>query len=225
MKINKILNKFLALNLLLSIIPTICVNSHAVNVSEYFTAEEAVLIAEENKHPSNIEYAREEVNKLPEGTLKEELNNRLNNIVPLMTDYDTANLDVYVSSKSSLSMTLDTNTIAFEGFSSVEDIEKENALNIAVKSSLPYELNAYLLSEFKDIEEDKTLDKSILNIRVNGEIDYNTFTDIGTTPIQLLDNQPAGNSNVHGIDFMLDADTPYEDGTYKTVVKFEAKQK
>lgn len=123
-----------------------------------------------------------------------------------------------------ISLSLDTNSVTFEDFSGVEDMEKLNAVNLTVSSSLPYKINAYLATEIQNGDKSKTMDKDILNIRANGEASYNTFTDT-TTPMILLDNQPNGNDMTHGVDLMLKGNLAHEKDVYKTTIKFEAEQK
>lgn len=123
-----------------------------------------------------------------------------------------------------LSLSLDTNSVTFEDFSEVENMEKLNAVNLTVSSSLPYKINAYLASEIQNSDKSKTMDKSIFNIRANGETNYQAFTDL-VTPIILLDNQIAGNDTAHGIDLMLKGNIAHEKDMYKTSVKFKVEQK
>ena len=192
-------------------------------------AEDAVLLAENNKTTSDIQSARELVNSLEEGVKKEELQTRLNGIVDL-TDFTftkyttTSNVDVYIKCENILIMTLDTNSITFEDFSGVEDMEKTNAVNITINSSLPYEINAYLPTEIQNSDKSRTMDKRILSIKANSETQYKEFTGINTK-LSLLDNQPAGNDIVHPIDLKLNGSIAHEKDVYKTTIKFEAQQK
>lgn len=103
-------------------------------------------------------------------------------------------------------------------------MEKQNAINLTVNSSLPYKINAYLATEIQNSDGSNMMDKDILNIRANGESNYNTFIDT-TTPIVLLDDQPADNDVSHGIDIMLKGNIAHEKDIYKTTIKFEAEQK
>lgn len=192
-------------------------------------AEDAVVLAENNKTTSDIQNARELVNGLEEGVKKEELQSRLNDIVDL-TDFTftkyttTSNVDVYIKCENILIMTLDTNSVTFEDFSGVEDMEKANAVNISINSSLPYEINAYLPTEIQNADKSRTMDKRILSIKANSETQYKEFTDINTK-LTLLDNQPAGNDIVHPIDLKLNGGIAHEKDVYKTTIKFEAQQK
>lgn len=198
-----------------------------VEEPRFKNAEEAVEKAEGSNDSININGARDLVNNLPECTIKDELQDRLNNIFPDLTlesKNATANLDLYIKSENMLLLSLDTNSITFEDFSGVEDMEKQNAINLTVNSSLPYKINAYLATEIQNSDGSNMMDKDILNIRVNGESNYNTFIDT-TTPIVLLDDQPADNDVSHGIDIMLKGNIAHEKDIYKTTIKFEAEQK
>src|SRR5699024_4348486 len=135
-----------------------------------------------------------------------------------------ANVDVYIQSENMLSLSLDTNIVAFDDFSGVEDVEKLNAVNLVVSSSLPYEVNAYLASEIQNNDKSKTIDKNILNIRANGEMSYKSFFDT-PNPLMLLDSQSSGNDITHGIDLKLKGNIAHEKDIYKTTIKFEVKQK
>ena len=191
-------------------------------------AEEAVSKAEQSKDPVNIEEARDLVNQLPESSKKDELNDRLDAILPNITPNTpqtlSNNADIYIKMKNTLSLSLDTNSVTFENFSGVEDMEKQNAINLTVESSLPYEVNASLETEIQNADKTEIVDKSILGIRANGSINYKTFTAINT-PLNLLDNQVAGKINTHGIDLILRKDIIHKADVYKTTIKFEVNQK
>ena len=167
------------------------------------------------------------VNQLEESELKNNLQDRLNAIVPnlsLTSQSVTSNLDIYIKSENMLSLSLDTNSVTFEDFSGVEDLEKQNAVTLTVNSSLPYEINSYLVSEMKNANNSETMDKSILNIKANSGSEYGSFTDL-VTPIKLFDNQVAGNNKVHGIDLKLKGNIAHKADVYKTTIKFEVNQK
>ena len=125
---------------------------------------------------------------------------------------------------NTLCLSLDTNSVTFEEYSGVEDMEKLNAVNLTVESSLPYELNVSLEGEIQNADKTETLDKSILGIRANGDVDYKSFVGISTYLI-LVDNQEAGKVNTHGIDLKLNKNVTYKTDVYRTVIKFEVKQK
>lgn len=183
--------------------------------------------AESTRNPADIEIARTAVNDLLESASKDLLQNRLNAIsveINFEKQSATANVDVYIQSENMLSLSLDTNIVAFDDFSGVEDVEKLNAVNLVVSSSLPYEVNAYLASEIQNNDKSKTIDKNILNIRANGEMSYKAFFDT-TNPLMLLDSQSSGNDITHGIDLKLKGNIAHEKDIYKTTIKFEVKQK
>ena len=191
-------------------------------------ANSLVINAESTLDVVDIETARDLVNKLSESTLKDELQDRLNAIMPNITSSSsrntTGNIDVYIKSENMLSMSLDTNSITFDDFSGVEDIEKVNAVNISINSSLPYQLNAYLPVEIQNSDKSVTMNKDILNIKENSEPTYQTFTNT-TDKVVLKDNCPAGNDLVHGVDVKLKGGLAFEKDIYKTTIKFEAQQK
>src|SRR5699024_4696256 len=94
-------------------------------------AKDAVDEAEQTRDPIDIEDARDLVNQLEESELKNNLQDRLNAIVPnlsLTSQSVTSNLDIYIKSENMLSLSLDTNSVTFEDFSGVEDLEKQNAV-------------------------------------------------------------------------------------------------
>src|SRR5699024_11467308 len=99
-----------------------------------------------------------------------------------------------------------------------------NAVNMTVSSSLPYQINAYLVDEIQNANKSKTMDKEILNIKENGESDYQTFENVGEAII-LKDNCSAGNDVSHGLDFKLKGGLLYEKDVYKTTMKIEIEQK
>lgn len=113
----------------------------------------------------------------------------------------------YVEDISALEhLTLSTNSVIFEDFSGVEDLEKNNTLEISINSSLPYQLNLYLIIQNNDKSE--TIDKSILNIRDNSENEYKAFADINKKLI-LKDDCTAGNGKIHNIDLRLASSNAY----------------
>ena len=190
-------------------------------------AEKYVLIAENTSDISDINVARTYVNQLLESELKRELQNRLNSIPPsisLEAKNTTSNLDIYIKSENILQMSLDTNQISFDDFSGIEDMEKINAVNVTINSSLPYQINAYLPSEIQNADKTKTLDKSILNIKENSESTYQAFAST-TDKIVLKDNCSSGNQLTHGVDLKLAGGIAHEKDVYKATIKLEAEQK
>ena len=136
----------------------------------------------------------------------------------------TSNLDVYIKSENLLSLSLDTNNITFDDFSGIEDLEKTNAINLTINSSLPYSINAYLPTEVQNSDKSKTMNKEILNIKENSETNYKNFANINEKVV-LKDNCSAGNRLNHGIDIKLKGRVAHEKDVYKTTIKFEVEQK
>ena len=192
-------------------------------------ATEAVELAKANPTIANLSRARYWTNLLKESTKKDELQEEINNntdIVDLQLERKTtsANLDLYIKCENMLSMSLDTNQISFDDFSGIEDVEKINAVNISINSSLPYQLNAYLPNEIQNSDKSKTMNKEILQLKESNESDYKEFANINEKVI-LKDNCNSGNQLVHGIDIMLKGGVAHEKDVYKAVIKLEAEQK
>ena len=192
-------------------------------------AKEYSKLAKENPTIENISLARMWTNKMRESILKDEFQDSIDGIariVDLQLERKTssANIDMYIKCENMLSMSLDTNSVAFEDFSSIEDIIKENAVNISINSSLPYQLNAYLPVEIQNSDKSVTMDKRILNIKENSESNYQTFANT-TDKIVLKDNCSNGNDLVHNIDIKLKSGIAHQKDVYKTTIKFEAEQK
>ena len=192
-------------------------------------AVEYTELAKSNPTVENVSRARMWTNLLDDSIKKDELQSEINdiaNIDDLQMELKTAsaNLDVYIKCENMLSMSLDTNQISFDDFSGIEDIEKINAVNVSINSSLPYQLNAYLPSEIQNADKTKTLDKSILNIKESNESTYQAFSNT-TDKVVLKDNCNSGNQLVHGIDIMLKGGVAHEKDVYKAVIKLEAEQK
>ena len=175
-----------------------------------------------------LEETRRLVNSIQNEEIRRYLNEKLDGFNigfgELERKTASANLDLYIKSENILMMSLDTSSITFEDFSGVEDMEKENAVNVTISSSLPYQLNAYLPAEIQSSDKTNTMDKQILNIKENSEDAYQTFTNT-TDKIILKDNCPAGNDLIHGVDIKLKGGIAHEKDIYKTTVKFEAEQK
>ena len=192
-------------------------------------AAEYVELAKTNPTVENLSKARYWNNLLKESIKKDQLQEAVNGIAKL-TDMEierettTVNLDVYIKSENMLSLSLDTNSVTFDGYSGVEDIEMFNVVNLTISSSLPYKINAYLADEIQNSDKSNIIDKSMLNIKANSEQSYNRFNDT-VSPIVLLDDQSKGNGVSHGIDLKLSSNLAHKADVYKTVIKFEAEQK
>ena len=124
-------------------------------------------------------------------------------------------------------MALSTNNINFEDYSGVTEIEKNNAIQITINSSLPYDLNAYLLDEMHDSTKTNKIDIDRLNIKDNSndtDTNYKEFTSLNTK-LTLKGSCDAGNGINHNIDLKLKGGEAYPADIYKTTIKFEAEQK
>ena len=191
-------------------------------------ATEAVELAKINPTTENLSLARMWTNLLRESIKKDELQAELNNnidVADLQLERKTAssNVDVYIKSENMLSMNLSTNSITFDDFSGVEDMIKENAVNISINSSLPYNLNAYLATEIQNSDKSVAMNKDILSIKDNSELDYQTFSSINNK-IVLKSNCNSGNDKQHDINLKLNSGIAHEKDVYKATIKFEAEQ-
>ena len=191
-------------------------------------ATEAIELAKENPNVENLSKARLWANLLKESTLKDELSNQINNItnvgdLTIEKKTTTSNMDLYIKPENSLSMSLSTNNIIFEDYSSVSDIDMDNAVQITINSSLPYQLNSYLETEIQNKDGTSKIDKDKLHIKEDSENEYKQFLGINQKLI-LKDKCLQGNNIIHNIDFKLKAST-HDADIYKTTIKFEAEQK
>ena len=198
--------------------------------SDIPTIEEGLdaLIVKDNIKKEDISYFRTIINDLDESSNKDLLQDKLNNIFPNTFELErksaTGNLDVYVKSQNMLSMSLDTNSVTFDGYSGTEDMEMLGVVNISINSSLPYSLNAYMPNEIANADKSEVLPTDILNIRDESEGVYQTFANT-TDKVVLKDNCAKGNDLVHSIDLKLSSNLAHKADVYKTVIKFEAEQK
>lgn len=74
------------------------------------------------------------------------------------------NLDTYIKSENSIYIALST--------------KLDNSIQITINSSLPYQLNSYLLTEIKNANNSNKIDINRLNIKDNTnqiEVDYKDF--------------------------------------------------
>ena len=192
-------------------------------------AVDAIELAKANPTVENLSKARMWSNLLDDSIKKDELQSEINNItniedLQLERKTVTSNIDVYIKSENMLLMSLSTNSITFNDYSGVEDIELNNAVNITINSSLPYQLNSYLLNEIENSDKSNRIEKDLLNIKINKDSDYKTFNDINEKLI-LEDDCEAGNNKSHSIDLKLKGSQAHKADVYKTVIKFEAEQK
>ena len=192
-------------------------------------AIEALELVKANPTTGNLSNARYWVNLLNESIKKDELQGEINSItnlddMVLERKSATANLDVYVMCENMLSMSLNTNSITFDNYSGVEDIEKANAIEISINSSLPYDLNAYLQTEIKGSENSNIMDMDILKIKDSSKDSYQSFSNT-TDKVTLNEDCSSGNYISHNIDLKLESSNAYSVDVYKTTIKFEAVQK
>ena len=191
-------------------------------------AVESINLVKQNPTVENISIARMWINLIKESLNKDTLHDQLNSITEIQDltiekETTTANVDVYIKSKNGLSMTLSTNSIIFDEFSGTEDMEKLNAVDVTVDSSLPYRLNSYLMSEIKNENGTNIIPKELFNIKINGENDYKAFANINEKLV-LKEDCPRG-ENRYGIDLILKGSLTHEVDVYKATIKFEAEQK
>jgi hypothetical protein len=150
-----------------------------------------------------------------------ELSNDLNLEIKKLTASN--NVDLYVVPTSSLKIALNTNSIVFEDISFVEDSENTNALELTVSSSLPYEVKSYLETDIAGTTYNEKLEASILNIKLNSDASYKSFTRVGEGLV-LADNQPHGDDIVYNLDLKIKGGKTVKADIYRTVVKFEVNQ-
>ena len=192
-------------------------------------AVESLEQAKLNPSIDNISTTRMWANLVEESIKKDYIQNELNNLTDikgLVIDKSTtsSNFDIYIKTKNTLSVSLNTNNVIFEEVNGIDDTEKTNAINLTVSSSLPYQVNTYLETEIQNSDKSNTINKDILMIRANDKSNYNSFIGI-KTPITLLDNQDAGNDISHGLDIKLNGGTAITSDIYKTSLRFEVVQK
>ena len=168
------------------------------------------------------------VNLLSESTYKDQLQERLNQLFgsDMVLDRKTAtsNIDVYVKSENSLHMTLSTNNITFEDYNGINDLMLDDAIEISINASLPYQLNAYMIQNIQNSDSSRFIDLDNFNIKDNSDDNYKEFSSIGSKLI-LKDDCSSGNDIKHIIDLKLKGGDAHEADIYKTVIKFEAEQK
>ena len=192
-------------------------------------AVEAIELAKTNPTVDNLSRARMWINLVKESSLKDELHNQISDItqiedLKIAKQTVSANMDLYIKSQNALSISLSTNSIIFDEFSGVDDMEKLNAVDITISSSLPYQLNSYLISELQNNDGSKVIPKELFNIRLNGDTDYKAFNNVNEKLI-LKENCEKGNDNTFSVDLILKGSLMHQADIYKTTLKFEAEQK
>lgn len=191
-------------------------------------AKNLLIKALETKDDDSISKALDAINAIENEEEKQYLLDILDNLnnsdFPSLEPSETsANLDVYIKSENMLLINLSTNQITFEDFSGVDNLEKINAIEININSSLPYQLNAYLVDEIYNSDKSKKIDIDRLNIKDNEDTNYKEFANINEKLI-LKDGCTSGNNNTHNIDLMLKGSSAYTADIYKTIIKFEVEQ-
>ena len=191
-------------------------------------AVEAIELVKINPTVANIALARMWTNLAKESIKKDEFQNEINNITKIKDlqiekKAVTANMDIYIKPENSLSMSLSTNKIIFEDYSSVSDLDMDNAVRITVNSSLPYNLNSYLETEIQNNDGSSKINKELLHIKEDSDNKYKQFLGINQK-LTLKEDCEAGKNNIHDIDLRLKASS-HDADIYKTVIKFEAEQK
>jgi hypothetical protein len=189
-------------------------------------AQQSVYAALDNPTSENIADARLMCNNMPESTLKDTLQRRLNDIFSLDITIEKLNstqyIDAYVKFKNTLSLSLNTSNITFDEFDATEDMEKKSAITINVTSTLPYNINSYLETEALSSKGNK-MDKSIINIKASTDSSYKTFTAV-KTPLALCNNQEAATNKSHSIDLKLLGGVTHKADVYKATLKLEVAQ-
>ena len=191
--------------------------------------KEVIELARINPTAENIAMARMWIDLLEESTLKDEFEGELEEIIEIkdiMTmerKVVTANMDLYVKSENSLSMSLNTNNITFSSYSGVEDMEKLKAIELTINSSLPYNINACLESDILNADNTKSLDKELFNIKESSDNIYQKFND-NQDKITLKENCPSGNFITHNIDLKLGSSSAHTKDVYRAAIKIEVEQ-
>jgi hypothetical protein len=184
----------------------------------------AIETAQSSKTITDINNARLLVNAMSESTTKDEFQALLNELISsdltLSSANITSNMDLYVISNNSLSITLINSSITFEEFSGITDLTTE-PLTIQVNSSLNYNISASLVGDIVS-SAGNTLDKSIFNIKANSSNDYKNF--VNDTKLTLFNNQTAGNNITHKIDMILKGNVAHTADMYKAVLKISVEQ-
>ena len=192
-------------------------------------AVEAVELAKTSPTVENLSVARMWINLLEDSSFKDELQQEVNDIfdiedIEIEKKSVTSNMDIYVQSESMLSMSLNTSSVTFEGYSGVENIELPDAIKISINSSLPYDLNAYLETSISNKDNSNELDTDLLKIKDGDNSIYQSFISAGNK-IVLAEDCASGNNLHHDIDLKLQGDDAISVDVYKTTIKFEAAQK
>lgn len=188
----------------------------------------AFAFANKYRTVDNIERARKECNELSFSSIRTELTELIDALVPedlyLEKDKTTSLIDIYLKPKNILTLTMDTNSVSFEDFNGVESIEKLKAFNLTVESSLPYALKVCMPIGIIDKNNTTVLENNLISIKESSSDTYLNFNN-SLEYLTLLDNQLSGSKNEHSIDIKLNAKVLPETTIYKTALKFKVEQK
>ena len=194
----------------------------ALNLAIYCTE-----LAKTNPSIDNISQARYWTNLVKESSRKDSIQSDINSLnasgLSIDKSITSSNSDIYIKGKNTLSMSLDTNYIVFDEFDSVDNMEKINALEISIDSSLPYDMFTHLESNIQNQDSSNILSNLILDIKENSENDYQNFST--SNKILLKSNCSAGKNIKHNIDLRLNGGYINKSDVYKTTLKFEVVQK
>lgn len=141
----------------------------------------------------------------------------------LNSNSTTSKIDVYIKPENTLSLSVDTNSVTFEDYNGLEDIESLNSINMSVVSSLPYVINAYLETPINNSDSSDSIDFSLLKIRESSQPDYKTFPQL-KTKLELLGRQEATDNRTHSIDLKLEGGETSKASVFRTTLKIELAQ-
>lgn len=190
-------------------------------------ANHYIEIAKMDSTVNNISVARMWVNQINDSLIKDNFQEELNmilNLKDLIIEKSSIsnNSDIYIKLNNTLSLSMDINSIIFDDFTGVESLEKKNALNLTVSTSLPYEINVYLEGGIYNSDKSQNIDKRVLSLKENNQNDYKEFYN--QDKIKIVENHPSGKNIVHRLDIRLNGGIINKSDIYKTTLKFEVKQ-
>lgn len=134
-----------------------------------------------------------------------------------------ANLRVDMTYDNAISLSINTNRISFNGVTGIEDIVKNNAVQLTVSSSLPYDVNITLEDDIQNASGSNTIDNSILSVKSSTSSTYKTFGNSGQK-VNILTGQSAGNNKTHNLDFKINGGTLAVSDDYYVNMKIEISQ-
>lgn len=154
--------------------------------------------------------------------LGEKTNGVLSKCILKSLSKGSSNSDIYIRPLNTLTLSLNTNMVTFEDVDLIDEFEIPNAIEISIESSLPYQLNATLVTEIKNNDGTKVLDPNILSIKTNSDSDYKTFSRVGESI--LLCSKSSGTLDKIWLDIRLNKGFNYKTDYYKCSMKIEANQ-